>query len=274
MKKKLLITLGCSLTEGVGCYDPITIPEDMTNIYVHKNATEVYNTNRERFHEFSWSSLLRSKLKYDSLINLGLGASSTSGNLKVWFEKYFDKNLSDEFDVLVIWLLPEPNRISFYRDSTLKNIIPYSRLYSFNKLEYNLGREYIKFLKDTELDALMEQVFYLKIFGEHCKFKNYKFLFTSQYSFRNRFFETLYKTESMMTFEGSVLPDYKTNHHMKSLVCDHPNERGYQYICNQIFNWIETNKPEYISQDEPKEVTTIWDGFPLSNHIDQIKPLI
>ena len=129
-------------------------------------------------------------------------------------------------------------------------------------------------MKDTELDALMEQVFYLKIFGEHCKFKNYKFLFTSQYSFRNRFFETLYKTESMMTFEGSVLPDYKTNHHMKSLVCDHPNERGYQYICNQIFNWIEINKPEYISQDEPKEVTTIWDGFPLSNHIDQIKPLI
>jgi hypothetical protein len=89
MKKKLLITLGCPLTEGVGCYDTATIPPDMVNMLKHEKFSEVYDMNRERFHKFSWPSYLQKQLNYDFLINLGLGASSTSGNLKVWFEKYY-----------------------------------------------------------------------------------------------------------------------------------------------------------------------------------------
>ena len=271
MKKKLLITLGCSLTEGVGCYDPITIPKDMTNIYVHKNASEVYNMNRDRFHKFSWPSILQKKLKYDLLLNLGVGASSTSGNLKVWFEKYYDKNFAEEFDVLVIWLLPEPNRFSFYRDSTLKNIIPYKRLYAFNNIEYNLGREYINFLNDAEMDPLLEQIFYLKIFEQHCDFKNYNFLFATQQNYRNKFFEILHKSKSMMTFEDNLLPNFDFNPEMKSLVCDHPNEIGYQYVCDRIFDWIENNNPKYISKIDPIEVNEFWDGYPISNHFEGIK---
>ena len=30
MKKKLLITLGCSYTEGMGCYDFTNFPKDAT----------------------------------------------------------------------------------------------------------------------------------------------------------------------------------------------------------------------------------------------------
>jgi hypothetical protein len=75
----------------------------------------------------------------------------------------------------------------------------------------------------------------------------------------------------MMTFEDNLLPNFDFNPEMKSLVCDHPNEIGYQYVCDRIFDWIETNKPKYISKIDPIEVNKFWDGYPISNHFEGIK---
>ncbi len=274
MKKKLLITLGCSLTEGVGCYDTATIPPDMVNMLKHEKFSEVYDMNRERFHKFSWPSYLQKQLNYDFLINLGLGASSTSGNLKVWFEKYYDKNFSNEFDVLIIWLLPEASRFSFYRNSYVKNIIPYTRLYSFNSDDYYIGKEYLKFIKETELDTMLEQTFYLKIFEEHCKFNNYNFLYTPVDYTRNKFFNNFYNTENRMIFNDSILPNFSKYPSMKSLICNHPNELGYDYVSNKMFEWIQLNRPELISTNIPTKFEANWDGYPISNLMNVNKSLI
>jgi len=274
MKKKLLITLGCSLTEGVGCYDPETLPSDMIDVVTHKKGSEVYSMNRERFHKYSWPSILQKHLNYDLLINLGFGGSSTSGNLKVWFEKYYNKTFINEYDVLVIWLLPEPSRFSFYRDSSIKNIIPYTRKYFFNTDSYDLGQEYVKFIKNIEYDTVLEQIFYLKIFEEHCKFKKYNFLYTTLSSKRFRFFENMYDTTNFMNFENGILPDYSDNLHMKSIVCDHPNEKGYEYIAKKIFDWLKLYRPELVENNTPKKFESIWDGNPLTNHFNQNKTFI
>lgn len=274
MKKKLLITLGCSLTEGVGCYDPTTIPSDMTNMLKHKNFSEVYNMNRERFHKFSWPARLQKQLNYDFLINLGLGASSTSGNLKVWFEKYYNKNFNDDFDVLIIWLLPDPTRFSFYRNSFIKNVIPYRSLYSFNTHEYYIGKEYVKFIQDIDLDPALEQIFYLKIFEEHCKFYKYNFLYTQVDFNLNKLFEKFYNTENRMFFNNSILPNFSEHPNMKSILCGHPNEIGYEYVSNKIFEWIKLNRPELTSSNIPNKFESSWDGYPIANRLNAISSLI
>lgn len=274
MKKKLLITLGCSFTEGVGCYDPDTIPTDMVDRMKHEKIEEVYITNKDRFHEYSWPSQLQKKLKYDKLINLGFGGSSTSGNLKVWFEKYYDKDFSDEYDVLVIWMLPEPTRFSFYRKSSIMNINPAMSKNIYNVYSYDLGIEYIKFLDDIDLDPIMEQIFYLKIFENHLTMKNYNFLFIPLAHTQNRYFEKLYNIKNMINLKESVLPNFSKAPELKSLICNHPNEKGYEEVAQKIFTWIEYNRPNVISNNQPDNFESLWDGYPIFNHLDKMRSII
>lgn len=274
MKKKLLITMGCSFTEGVGCYDPSTIPSDMVDRMKHPKVEEVYINNKKRFHEFSWPSHLQKLINYDALINLGFGGSSTSGNVKVWFEKYYDKNFTDEFDVLLIWLLPAPSRFSFYRSGSIMNINPALNKNVYNVHSYDLGKEYAKFIDDVELDPILEQIFYLKVMEEHFKSKKFNFLYSTFDNERHKFFEKLHNSEFRMVFEENLFPNFEKHPEMKSLICDHPNELGYKYISEQIFNWIQKNKPELISTSEPNEYNSIWDGYPIFDHLQKFRTLI
>jgi hypothetical protein len=271
MKKKLLITIGCSFTEGVGCYDPKTISYTSEDKIKYKKIEDVYFPNKERFHKYSWPSVLQKYINYDILINLGFGGSSTSGNLKVWFEKYYNKNLSDEYEVLIIWLLPIPSRFSFYRNSTVTNINPVMEHNNYNTHTYNLGSEYIKFIDNIDIDPILEQIFYLKIMEEHCLFKNYKFLYLTVDYTHSTLFEKFHDTKNMMKFTHSIFPNFNSNPSMKSLICEHPNELGYEHIAKELFNWIKNNNPELISETKPNIFESKWDGYPIFNHLDKIK---
>ena len=76
MKPKLLITLGCSYTSGIGTSDP----------YHHM-----------------WSRQLGIKLGFDKLINLGKAGASNSGCIKKFNEMVNNFPLN-EYDILVIFL--------------------------------------------------------------------------------------------------------------------------------------------------------------------------
>ena len=68
MKKKLLITLGCSFTEGVGCYDPELLKQ--YPVINEKIKGDIYNKSIGYFHANGWPPRLQQKLNYDRLINL------------------------------------------------------------------------------------------------------------------------------------------------------------------------------------------------------------
>ena len=110
MKTKLLITLGCSYTEGVGCYDPSVLNDEKLPLGVGRGF-EVYTKSLDRFHNFGWPSRLQKKLQYDSLWNIGHGGASNSETAKRWMELFGDKNLSEEYDVLVLWMVTYAERI-------------------------------------------------------------------------------------------------------------------------------------------------------------------
>ena len=58
--------------------------------------------------------MLQEKLKYDRYVNMGIGGSSTSGQVKLFYEKLSFIESLKEYDVLLVWLLPIPFRFSFY----------------------------------------------------------------------------------------------------------------------------------------------------------------
>jgi hypothetical protein len=267
MKPKLLITLGCSYTEGVGCYDFNYVPKDFKinhkkfnfNYILNSSAGyDFYLKSKDRFHEKAFPNILGKKLGFNKVINLGLAGSSASGNLKVFFEKFYTTNFSD-YEVLVFWLLPEPTRTSIYLNKMVHNIM-FSEDNDFFKYYINNNAENI-----IE-DIVFEQIFLLKSMEMFCKSKNYSFLFTALNNdfidiFLKEFDSTSYLNKSrdfeLLNFPSSA--DIYEYHSFEG----HPNEKGYEYLANTIFNSIKEYHSHLIFKNPTNDFTFVWNGLPI-----------
>lgn len=249
MKKKLLITMGCSLTEGVGCYG------DMTK---EKWNQDMYEDFLDRFHQYAWPTHLVKKMGYDKLINLGLGASSTSGQLKQFSEKYLHKDLS-EYDVLIIWLLTDSSRFSFYLDYQIHNY-----LCTFvDDSESTLSKSYIHEMNDINADTLLEQVFYIKMMEQICENKGYKLLLVNSSSDEHKRLVDFYESDNYLTIDNPHTifnNDAEGDEYLSPIGCHHPNESGYEIVSNKIFDLIQKNYSSLINDIKPIECEMIWDG--------------
>ena len=111
MKPKLLITLGCSWTEGIGIYDTKLDP---------KTNKIIYSIDINKIHELSWPNRVGKKLGFNKVINLGEGKGSHSSQVKKFYEYVKNQNFRD-YDVLLIFLMTDPIRISIYKNGSIKS---------------------------------------------------------------------------------------------------------------------------------------------------------
>jgi len=272
VKKKLLITLGCSVTEGYGCYDTSTfdyIPGK--EYYKYDNPYEIVSRNKDRFLTEGWPAKLQTKLKYDKLINLGLGGSSTSGQVKLFIEQFYSSNLAKDYDVLVVWLLNHEGRFSFY--SNYKNVdvlphIPYGtqEVEKFPPQYLNLSKSYVNFIEDTLYDTVLEQVFYVKLMNLVCLQKGFEFVFTSMEKKKNiefvNAYKKLYPSEgNLFTLDNTDIIAQETDLDKWSIIgCGHPNENGYTYIADNFFKLIKKYQPKLINLNTPDKFDRTHSG--------------
>lgn len=269
-KPKLLITMGCSFTEGEGCYDINDLPSDIninrntfTDLYP-EITEEIKNKSYQRFHENGWPNRLGKKLNYDRVINLGLGGSSTSGQLKVFMEKYYDQYF-EEYDVFLFWYLSEPARISFYMDNRVQNLIP-GIGYKFDEddiTEHDLGDIYVKLI-DISHDTTLEQLFYIRTMKEICYNRNWNYLvqhhnFSMEYLLRQYDDDEFYLNQDNMNIDD-MMPDNKD--YYTSPICSHPNENGYELIAEIFYQQIKKYYPHLINQNKVENFTWEWNGEP------------
>jgi hypothetical protein len=279
-KPKLLITLGCSLTEGVGCYDYSLLKgKDDLKRFIEVEGDDIINkvhlsndkkliesmnsfwrANLERFHFYGWPPLLAKKLKYDKVINLGLGAASTSGNLKSFIEKYNDVDLS-KWDVLILWHLPEPTRFSFYIDYIIKD-------YFLHHQNSKLGESLFNEMNYPFAAALLEQIYHIKLMENICKANGYNFLWLATSTEVQKDLLKLHPTNNALkpiynlyNFEILVGPEKHKEYF--SSICKHPNEKGYEIIADRFFNLIKSNHPHLLGDSETLE--SIWNGKPITH---------
>lgn len=267
MKKKLLITLGCSFTEGVGIYDYSIFPQNK-DIYDKNIPIEIIRYQLDLFHELGWPNKLGKKLGYHKVLNLGSGGASSSGNLKSFMEKYRNHDFS-EWDVTLIWWLPQASRVSFYSGGKVDNILPTLE----NKKdtpEYHFNKFYITI---TEFyDYILEQTFYLKLMEDYCKLKGFDFLwFSSEYNndeLPNLDYDYLFPIHNWIGTHVSGVCDYlKPPYINKS--CGHPNEEGYNGIANLFFNSIKDKHPHLINENKPMDMEWEWNGSYISYYPSQ-----
>lgn len=270
MKKRLLITMGCSLTEGVGCYNMDLFPseyidsngniniEDLGEFFDKPECQSFYEESKPKFHEFGWPNILGKKLGYDKVINLGLGGSSTSGQVKQFFEKYLDKDFSD-WDVLVMWLLPDASRISFYFHRNINNLMP--SMVNIN--EASLESEYVKRLGNVVTDTVLEQIFYIKVMEQACQSKDYSFLVTHNNGDDNKELYLRYQSKHYLCPTSNINVMDWSGYNGNDVICfeGHPNELGYSIMANNMFDMIKENHSHLINNLPADEMISEWDGY-------------
>jgi hypothetical protein len=259
MKKKLLITLGCSFTEGVGAWDPNI---EQPNLDGGILPQEIYQKHRENFHKESWPVKLQKHLNYHRCINLGLGGSSTSGQLKRFMEILDDyKKLKDEYEILIVWMITAPFRISFYKGNRVIDLITGHHRGGPNKSNFNLFNEYISFLEKPDEDLLLEQLFYIKVMREICIANGFHLLHTGINLLNVLTLKNIYPEMPLLdTLTDFIVPNLGENLRFKSKYCYHPNELGYEVIAKNIYTKIDKEYPHLVNHTQVDNLEWSWDG--------------
>lgn len=261
MKPKLLITLGCSWTEGVGCYVPSVYYNASTAVTfndIEPLISKYHDKNKKNFHEFGWPNRLGKKLAFDKVINLGVGGSSNSTAVKIIYE-FIEQNDISKYETLVVWLMTEPARFSFYSGGVLND------LQVSEEIRMPIMTEYLKFIQNINLDPILEQKFYLKTLENFCKVNNLDLITTS---WSETFFDLIkiYHSKTYLT----KTPKLMIPPHTKDIdgyllnwsFCSHPNQNGYEWIANEMVKGIKENHPKWYSEIENENIEWEFQGKP------------
>lgn len=256
---KVLITLGCSHTEGVGSYDL----SDVSDKEIHRMKAQgyvpipFYQENLDNFLKGSWGSHLQEKIGASTFYNVGLGGDSNSGQAKLFYDAVELLDLESK-DVLVVFLMTYSHRFSYY-----KNGIPATVPFGEDSPHI---KEYLKFISpDVEFNTLCEQYFYLRTVTNLCKTKGFKFCIARVES-EGDLYELLTDDLKKSFINEDIFQRYTNESdypHFQSKVCAHLNSDGYNEVATQFFTRILKKYPNFCKDklvelyNEPIEYTKI-----------------
>jgi len=263
MKPKLLITLGCSYTEGMGCYDFTNFPKN-SNIFSNNVTKSQVDYQFTQFHEHGWPNKLGKLIGYDRVLNLGYGGASPSFNMKVFMQKYRNFNFSN-WDVFLFWWIPQSHRFSFYKSKKVYNILP-NQHSNDNDIENIIGKNYLNLIEYYPEDCILETNFYLGLMEDYCKLKGFNFLWFSEeweYLIKNNL-------NSWVGLGGDELLRLPSAYENKS--CHHPNELGYTIYAERFFEIIKTKHSNLITNPPNDTIEWEWNGKPTKNTIFNTLP--
>lgn len=262
MKKKLLITLGCSHTEGLGCWDmTLNYPDRMTA--QHPSFGEWLHVNRDRFHKLGWPNRLGKKLGYDKVINLGFAGSATSSQMKTFLLKFRDTSFS-EYDVTVVWLLTDPLRTSYFRNGFIESLLPVNYTLDkdtmFQDLYKFISKKGERSTNEVILDYIREEYVNRNIVKTISELKNWNFIsfHTRTHHYEKEIIKIYGNDDSH--FFGDVGFSYENTEELISKFCGHFNEKGYEMIATNMYNFIHKNHSHLMGDLPKKEIDSIWCG--------------
>ena len=245
MKKKLLITMGCSYTEGVGCWIDET-PHGLKAKSSHEEYSYWYELSRDNFHEKGWPNQLGKLMGFDKVINLGMGGASTSSNVKFWFERYSDEYF-DNYDVTMVWLLPSPYRISFYKNSVLEDEL-------INEPNSESLSAWLVRSDNSDLDVQLEQASWVRIMINECKLKNIKLVLFAQL-----YYNHLIKLVNQRIYDSELLRLNRIEEY-KSIACGHLNELGYYKLAEVMYMYISRTRPDIKIGEKVDDLEWSWEA--------------
>jgi len=246
MNKNLLITFGCSMTEGYGLYlDDMPLEKPWLHL--------------DNFHEKGWPNKLAKKLKFDKCLNFGVAGAGISHQCSLFLDSIsiLEKQYKG-WDIHIIFQTAASCRISTYRNGELCQIGK-----GFGDNEWmNLYSE-IQLSSDLPMtDELLYHRPYIESFISICKLKNIKY---ALFGFDELEYELLKK---IVLDNSNFLEVYNIKQEEQSIDGGHPNEIGHQNISNHIFDKLPNSWKNGTS--ETFEWSYIGESMKLKHNYDKI----
>lgn len=225
-RENLLITIGDSYTAGVGVYTSNQVQDYRDGV---KTKNDLFVETVKTCGAGSYPAYLADLMDYD-LINLGIAGGSNSASIKRLINHYDNNYIEQYNNVVVIWLLTDPARISFYSGGHVSS-------YVGNNDSVRLS--YIKDVLKSDLDAELETKFYLQTAFYFCKAREYKFFYGTA-------FYNISSINQIINHPASNLNNMLGIEQFATLVpgecislCGHPDTQGYKLIAERIFSAIK-----------------------------------
>lgn len=229
--KNLLITLGDSWTKGVGAYPPFVFEKYQGDVY--QTTKDELSILMKYYMENSWANLLSIKLNYE-LLNLSEAGSSNSQMAKI----FYSLDLTQKYNkVLVIFLLTDPHRLSFY-----SNKIPRTLAHNFEltRGDTAIFKSYLSDIIIDKDDPWLETCFYVKAIENLCKVNNYCFCFGSAFSDITPLLKYYHAPNLLHGENITCYKDILNNNDIAP--CLHPNKNGYIKIANVMYDILVDKK--------------------------------
>lgn len=239
MKSNILIALGCSFTEGIGC--------------------------KKSPRTSGWPSRLGKKLGYDKVLNLGQGGSSNWTHVNLLLKILSEKDFTDS-NVLVVWMMTEPIRFSLYSGISTKQEYYEVELKNFLPLHENpnnFEKEYVNKIKHIDIASRYNQITHIKLVEQICGNNNFELIITS-WNKDSKNLPSIYQSKNYLDTEMTEVwgeGPFQVEEFKKSKsICGHPNEIGYEKISQIIYDKIKSNHPHIKTYKEKQTIENKYMG--------------
>ena len=253
MANDLLITIGCSLIQGDGAYNQSNLDKYKRG-EVGLDDIQLGEPSDRGFLRYGIGHNLQRIWGYSDLLNIGIGSSSPSYQFDELFKKVdFDKIKRKYNSVSIFMLLTYPGRYNKYINGTTHN-------YHIHEFENIIKKQSIDHIYT---DAVMDQMKYVNIINQIALMNGWNIIWGCVDKLQN---EAIIKNK-LTKYLSNLLPnsingsdclidmEYLKNNDMVSYD-NHPNRSGYDWISNNIADWVGENKP-YIKLDYNLDVYNI-----------------
>ena len=244
--KNLLITLGCSLIEGDGAYNQNNLDKYMKGDI---SLSSLQTNHQNGFLKYGIGHNLQKLLNYSDLINVGIGSSSIEYQMDVLFRLVDLAKIKKEYNNITIFLLLSyPNRYNKYvNDSSIT--------YSLEEKAHYFNDEYNQLPENIYKDAVMDQIKYVNILNQISNSHNWNLIWgcvdTLQHNIiiKHKLTKYLDNLISPINKNHSLIDvSYLRKNNMVSYDL-HPNRSGYEFIFNNIKDWIIKYKSNIIAKN-------------------------
>ena len=234
-----LVTLGCSFTQGQGCYKESSLDE---------NSQEYYKEQLPNFLKGCIGSNIQKEFGFANFYNYAQGGDSNLTQLL----RFFNNPIQDD-DTTILWQVTFPTRGFMVIENTI-NTLPFEFTEKMFKVRLEFGNT------SPEDDMRREVALYLKVMKEYCRVRGWKFFVwfweNGEYSKYSEMFPLL--KENIIPFNKEPFDDdmYSIEFGKKG----HPNEKGYKKISDTLIRAIESYGLDFPHPNETPKVMKFIDN--------------
>ena len=255
MINNLLITIGCSLIQGDGAYNQSNLDKYKRG-EVGLDDIQLGDPHGRGFLRYGIGHNLQRMWGYSDLLNIGIGGSSPSYQFDELFKMVdFDKIKRKYNSVSIFMLLTYPSRYNKYVNGN-------TQTYHIHEFE-SMIEDKNQSIENIYTDAVMDQIQYVNIINQIALMNGWNIIWGCVDKLQN---EVIIKNK-LTKYLSNLLPnsingsdclidmEYLKNNDMVSYD-NHPNRSGYDWISNNIADWVSENKP-HIKLDYNLDVYNI-----------------